>query len=292
VACRDLVYDGNMKTTVVIPARNEEQSIGAVVAGIFKVLGRDCEVVVVNDCSGDGTAAAAREAGARVLDNPYNMGNGACVKRGLRAAQGDIVVLMDADGQHSAAEIPKLLEPLDKYDMVVGQRGKGAQNFWRAAANKIYNCLASYVSAFKIADLTSGFRAFKRERALEFVYLLPNKFSYPSTLTLAFIKAAYPVRFVPVTVLPRQTGKSKISLFSDGARFFMIIMKIAVFFSPLKVFLPIALFFFFAGAFYYMYTFFTMHRFTNMSALLFSTSVIIFMLGLVSEQIAQLRKTS
>jgi glycosyltransferase involved in cell wall biosynthesis len=279
-----------MKVSVVIPAYNEEKGVQKLIPELFAVLGRECEILVVNDCSSDNTAQATRAAGAKVLDNPYNMGNGAGVKRGIREATGDVVVLMDADGQHLASEIPKLLAEIGKYDMVVGCRGKGAQKFWRQTANSAYNALASYVSNFNILDLTSGFRAFKRDKAIKFLYLLPNTFSYPSTLTLAFIKAAYPVKFVPVTVLARQSGASKINILGDGARFFVIIMKIAVFFSPLKVFTPIAAVLFFTGLFYYSYTFFSFHRFTNMSALLFTTSIIIFMLGLVSEQIAQLRK--
>jgi glycosyltransferase involved in cell wall biosynthesis len=286
----DLLYHKGMKVSVVIPAYDEEGGLQKLIPELFAVLGKDCEVLVVNDCSLDDTAQVSRAAGAKVLDNPYNMGNGAGVKRGIREATGDVVVLMDADGQHLASEIPKLLADIGKYDMVIGCRGKGAQKFWRQAANKAYNALASYVSNFNILDLTSGFRAFRRDKAIKFLYLLPNTFSYPSTLTLAFIKAAYSVKFVPVTVLARQSGTSKISILSDGARFFVIIMKIAVFFSPLKVFMPISVALFLTGISYYAYTFISAHRFTNMSALLFTTSIIIFMLGLVSEQIAQLRK--
>jgi len=279
-----------MKVSVVIPAYNEEKGLQKLIPEIFGVLGRDCEILVVNDCSSDNTSSIARSAGAKVLDNPYNMGNGAGVKRGIREASGDVVVLMDADGQHLASEIPKLLDEMGKYDMVIGCRGKGAQHLLRQTANRAYNLLASYVSNFNILDLTSGFRAFKRDKAIKFLYLLPNTFSYPSTITLAFIKAAYPVKFVSVTVLVRQSGESKINLLGDGARFFVIIMKIAVFFSPLKVFAPISAALFCTGILYYAYTFIAYHRFTNMSALLFTTSIIIFMLGLVSEQIAQLRK--
>ncbi len=279
-----------MQVSVVMPAYNEAESLKKIIPELFAVLGRACEVIVVDDSSTDDTAVVAAACGARVINNPYNMGNGAAVKRGIRAAAGEIVVLMDADGQHRPAEIPKLLATMDKYDMVVGCRGRGAQNPWRQAANGVYNALASYVSNFKVVDLTSGFRAFRREKALKFLYLLPNAFSYPSTLTLAFIKAAYPVNFVPVDVTARTAGKSKISLLNDGARFFVIIMKISVFFSPLKVFLPVSALFFVTGLFYYLYTYVTAHRFTNMSALLFTTAVTIFMLGLISEQIAQLRK--
>jgi glycosyltransferase involved in cell wall biosynthesis len=279
----------DMQISVVIPAYNEEQGLKEIIPAVFRVL-PGCEIVVVNDASSDNTAEVARSLGAKVLNNPYNMGNGAAVKRGIREACGEIVVLMDADGQHLPQEISKLIADMDKYDMVVGCRGKGAQVIWRRFANRIYNALSSYVTDFKILDLTSGFRAFKREKALSFIPLLPNKFSYPTTLTMAFIKASYPVKFVPVKVLPRVKGVSKINLLADGSQFFVIIMKIAVFFAPLKIFLPISVFFFMAGLVYYAYTFLAFHRFTNMSALLFTTAITIFMLGLVSEQIAQLRK--
>ncbi len=278
-----------MKISIILPAYNEGENLKILLSQIYKVLGEDIEIIVVDDGSTDNTCEIATAFKAKVIKNPYNMGNGAAVKRGIREANSEIVLLMDADGQHPPSEIPKLIKEIDKFDMVIGARHNSYQVWWRKLANKIYNILASYVSGIKIEDLTSGFRAIKRDKALEFLYLLPNTFSYPSTLTLAFIKAGYPVKFVPVKVLSRKKGKSKINLITDGARFLGIILKIAVFFSPLKVFLPTSLLFFLVGLGYYIYTFFHFHRFTNMSALLFTTSVIIFMLGLISEQIASLR---
>lgn len=278
-----------MKASVVLPSYNEEDSIRKIIGEIYDVVGEDTEIIVVDDCSVDATWEVARSCGARVIRNPYNMGNGASVKRGIREAQNNVVILMDADGQHLPSEIPKLIEGIDTFDMVIGQRKDAVQVWWRRLANRIYNLLASYVSGVKIKDLTSGFRVVKRDKAINFLYLLPNAFSYPSTLTLSFIKAGYPVKFVPVAVMPRQKGKSKINLFTDGLRFFIIITRISVFFSPLKVFAPVSLFFFLTGLLYYIYTFVSFGRFTNMSALLFTTSVIVFMLGLVSEQIAGLR---
>jgi len=278
-----------VKISVILPAYNEGENLKELLPQIYEVLGEGIEIIVVDDASTDNTSEIAESYKAKVIKNPYNMGNGASIKRGIRQANSDIVVLMDADGQHLPQEIPKLLKEIDKFDMIIGARHNSYQVWWRRLANKIYNILASYVSGIKIKDLTSGFRAIKREKALEFLYLLPNTFSYPSTLTLAFIKAGYPVKFVPVKVLPRKRGKSKINLITDGVRFLGIILKIAVFFSPLKVFLPLSLLFFLLGLGYYLYTFIHFHRFTNMSALLFTTSVIIFMLGLISEQIASLR---
>ena len=278
-----------MKVSVILPAYNEEDSIKEVVEGIYSAVGKDTEVIVVDDSSVDGTAKIAQECGAKVVRNPYNMGNGAAVKRGIRQARGEVIVLMDADGQHSSHDIPRLLKDMDKFDMVIGQRYASGQKIWRRLANKIYNILATYVSGVKIKDLTSGFRAIRKDKAIKFLYLLPNTFSYPTTLTLSFIKASFPVLFVPVRTLSRKKGRSKINLFSDGLRFFVIIIKISIFFSPLKIFLPVSVLFFLFGFLYYLYTFINFHHFTNMSALLFTTSVIIFMLGLISEQIAFLR---
>ena len=278
-----------MKVSVVIPAYNEEGSIKGIIEGVRSVLGEDAEIIIVDDCSFDSTGSIASSCGAKLLQNPYNMGNGACVKKGIREASNNIVVLMDADGQHVSSEIPLLLNEMDSFDMAVGQRNPSCQALARRIANKIYNILASYVTGVKIKDLTSGFRAFKKDKAMKFLYLLPNSFSYPSTLTLSFIKAAFSVKFVPVKVLPRAKGKSKINLLSDGLRFFIIITRISVFFSPLKIFFPVSAFLFLCGLFYYLYTFVNLHRFTNMSALLFTSSIIIFMLGLISEQVASLR---
>ncbi len=286
---KNIYYKKSMKVSIILPAYNESENIREIIPKIFEVVGRDVEIIVVDDSSSDNTADIAHQLGAKVLKNPYNMGNGASIKRGIREAKNNIIVLMDADGQHLPEEIPKLLNSLDGFDMVVGIRDRSSQVWWRWWANRIYNILASYVSGIKIEDLTSGFRVVRKDKALKFLYLLPNTFSYPSTLTLSFIKAAYPIKFVPVRVERRRKGESKINLFSDGLRFLMIILRIAVFFSPLKIFLPISLFFFFSGLFYYFYTFLKFHRFTNMSAVLLTTSVIIFMLGLVSEQIANLR---
>lgn len=278
-----------MKITVILPAYNESESLKEILPKLYKIVGDNLEVIVVDDASQDNTSETARNCGAKVIRNPYNMGNGASIKRGIRKAGDGIVVLMDADGQHPPEEIPKLIEQLDHYDMVIGARTDSPQAWWRKLANNIFNLLSSYVSGVEIKDLTSGFRAIKKDKAARFLYLLPNTFSYPSTLTLSFLKASYPVAFVPVDILPRKKGKSKINLVNDGFRFLIIIMRIAVFFSPLKVFLPISIFFCLSGLLYYVYTFLAFHRFTNMSALLLTTSVIIFMLGLISEQIASLR---
>lgn len=275
--------------SIIIPAYNEEEIIGEVVGGIKKIMEGDYEILVVDDGSVDRTEEVAEKAGARVIKHPYNIGNGAAVKTGIRAAKGEILVTMDGDGQHSPEDIPKLLQDIGKYDMVVGARSKDSETkVHRNFANKIYNLFATYVAGGKIHDLTSGFRAVKTHIAKRFVYLLPNTFSYPSTITLSLIRAGYSVKYEPIRVRSR-TGKSKIRLFSDGLRFFLIMFKIATLFSPMKIFLPSSLSLIFLGIGYYFYTFINFNRFTNMSLLLIVSGILFFLLGLISEQIAQLR---
>ncbi len=232
---------------------------------------------------------AAMDAGANVWPHPYNIGNGAAIKTGLRMAQGEWVIMMDADGQHKPEDIAGLLDYKERFDMVVGARSRESEtSFHRNIANKLYNWFASYVTKFKVEDLTSGFRLIKTEVARQYIYLLPNTFSYPSTLTMAYLRSGRSVKYVPIQTLKRK-GKSKIKLLSDGVRFLLIISKVATLFSPLRVFLPISTSLFVTGLLYYLYTFTTSGRFTNMSALLFTSSLMIFMLGLISEQISQMR---
>ena len=274
--------------SIVIPARNEAASIGPLVARILSD-GAIGEVVVVDDGSTDATARLAAEHGATVISHPYSKGNGAAIKTGARHAAGEILVFLDADGQHDPADIPRLLATLDTgYDMVVGARQKGSQaSVGRGVANAFYNRLASYITSHKIEDLTSGFRAVRADKFREFLYLLPNGFSYPTTITMAFFRAGYSVAYQPIHAA-RRIGKSHIQPWRDGVRFLLIIFKIGTLYSPLKLFAPLAALFFMLGAGWYSYTFFTQGRFTNMSALLITGSFIIFMMGLISEQITAL----
>lgn len=278
-----------LQVSVVIPAKNEAAALPAVVARVREVL-PTAEVIVVDDGSTDATASVAAAAGARVVGTPYSMGNGAAIKRGARAATGDIIVFMDGDGQHDPAEIPTLLARLaEGYDMVVGARGRGGQaNVGRGLANALYNRLASWVTGHTILDLTSGFRVVRAERFREFLYLLPNGFSYPTTSTMAFFRSAYPVAYVPIDVRRRVGTTSHIRPLRDGVRFLLIIFKIATLYSPLKLFVPAAALFFVTALSYYGWTFTTQGRLTNMSTLLFSASVIIFLIGLIAEQITAL----
>lgn len=276
------------EVTILLPAYNEAGVIGETIRAI-RTLHPDFEILVVDDGSTDNTMREAMEAGANVWPHPYNMGNGAAIKSGLRCARGEWVLMMDADGQHKPEDIARLLEHKDRYDMVVGARTRQSEtSAHRDLANWVYNRFASYVTRFKVEDLTSGFRLVRLSVARQFIYLLPNTFSYPSTLTLGYLRSGRTVKYIPIQTKAR-VGKSKIKLLKDGARFFLIITKIASLFSPFRVFLPISMGFFVTGLCYYAYTFLTQGRFTNMSALLFNSSIIIFMIGLVAEQISQMR---
>ncbi len=274
--------------SIILPARNEAGAVGTTVAAI-RARYPHAEILVVNDGSTDSTPAVAEAAGARVISKPYGMGNGAAIKTGARAARGDVLVFMDADGQHDPADIPRLLARLDKgYDMVVGARGNGSQaSVGRGLANGLYNRLATWMTGHPVLDLTSGFRAARADKFREFIHLLPNGFSYPTTSTMAFFRSAYPVAYVPI-VAARRIGTSHIRPLRDGVRFLLIIFKIATLYSPLKLFAPVAGAFFLLGFGWYGYTYATAGRFTNMSALLFSASVIVFLIGLISEQITNL----
>jgi glycosyltransferase involved in cell wall biosynthesis len=275
--------------SIIIPVFNEAEVLPELLDRVRALNLKQAEVIVVDDGSTDGSAETALNAGASVVRHPYNIGNGAAVKSGIRAARGQLIVLMDGDGQHKPEDIPRLLKLSAEYHMVVGARSKGSKlRFHRYAANLLYNVLASYVTKFRIQDLTSGFRVLSRQDALNFLDLLPNTFSYPTTLTLAFLRSGFTVKYVPIQTLYR-AGSSKISLLTDGIRFLLIITKIATLFAPFRVFLPVSLFFFVAGLGNYAYTYYTQNRFTNMSVFALTTSVIIFMLGLISEQIALLR---
>jgi len=282
------------KVSVIVPALNESSAIGDLLEGIDAVARERAatdlfEVVVVDDGSTDTTGDIAARGGARVVRHPYNIGNGAAVKAGIRAAGGDVFLLMDADGQHRPDEIPLLLDALQDHAMVVGARKpNGHASVPRRLANALYNRFASYVTGRRIPDLTSGFRCVRAGVARRFLYLLPNTFSYPTTITLACFKTGLPVAYVPIRAEKRR-GKSKIKVLRDGARFFLIILKIATFFSPFRVFFPLSALSFLAGFGYYAYTYLTERRFTNMAMLLIVQAVILFALALISDQIAQLR---
>jgi glycosyltransferase involved in cell wall biosynthesis len=265
------------KVTVILPTYNESTAISAIVSTI-KERYPEFEVIVIDDGSSDDTAAEAKKAGADVYSHPYNIGNGAAVKSGIRVASGDVLVFMDGDGQHDPADIEKLLKYIPEFDMVVGARSIADQaSLWRAFGNKIYSWFASYVAKFSIKDLTSGFRAIKLNVARNFLYLLPNTYSYPTTITLGVLRSGLSVKYVPIKTKKRKGGKSNIKIVHDGVRFSM------------RVFLPVSFLLFILGVANYLYTFITRSRFTNMSVFLFVAAIIIFMMSLISEQICQMR---
>jgi len=275
-------------TSIVIPAYNEEGAIAGVVTSLLAA-GPWREILVVDDASTDATGARAQAAGARVIRHPYNKGNGAAVKSGIRQATGAFVLIMDADGQHLPTDAARLVAELDTFDLVVGARATWTQaNTARRIGNTLLNELATYLTELPIPDLTSGFRAARRDCLLEFIHLLPNGFSTPTTTTLAFIKAGYSVKFEPVEAAPRQ-GTSKIRLGVDGVRFVLIVLKVITLFSPLRIFLPVSVATFTLGALYAMWTIATQSHVTNSSVLLILMSVVFFLVGLVSEQISSLR---
>jgi len=276
------------RISIIIPAKNEAESLVNLLPALEKIL-NDAEIIVVNDGSTDDTMVVCEEAGVKVVNHPYSRGNGAAIKSGARAASGDVFIFMDADGQHRPEDIEHLLNRYDEgYDMVVGARGSESQaSKARLFGNGLYNRVASYMTGQKIVDLTSGFRVVSAEKFKQFLYLLPNGFSYPTTITMAFFRAGYGVAYEPI-IAPERIGKSHINILKDGMRFFLIIFKIGALYSPMKLFFPASLVFFLMGLIYYIYTFFTDGRFTNMGVLLFTTSVMIFLLGLISEQITAL----
>jgi glycosyltransferase involved in cell wall biosynthesis len=280
------------RLSVVLPARNEALNLPALLQELRAVLAAlplaAVEIVVVDDGSTDGTGDLARAAGARVVRHEESLGNGAAVKRGIRESRGDWILLLDADGQHPPAAIPAMVDLAERYDMVVGSRGGGGGSLHRNFANRVYNLLATYVSGHRIPDLTSGFRLLRADVAKDLVQLLPNTFSYPTTITMTMLKAGYAVAFAKIDVRPRR-GKSHVRLFADGSRFFLIILRIATNYAPLRVFLPVSLLFAAIGVGWYCWTWWTEGRFTNMAVLLLGQATMLFALGLVSEQIAALR---
>lgn len=276
------------RLSIILPAKNEAPALAALLPRL-RLAQPEAEIIVVDDGSADDTRAACADNDVQCLSSPYSMGNGAAIKRGARAAGGDILVFMDGDGQHDPADIARLLSKLaEGYDMVVGARDWGSQaGVGRGVANTLYNWLASRMTGHEVVDLTSGFRAVRAERFREFLYLLPNGFSYPTTSTMAFFRSAYPVAYLPIKAAQR-VGKSHIKPLRDGVRFLLIIFKIATLYSPLKLFVPASGLFFLLGCANYAWTFIQEGRLTNGSTLLWSAAVIVFLIGLVSEQITSL----
>lgn len=290
--------NGEILLSIVIPMYNEANAIAGLLQQLSELLAAQqpvvaYEILVIDDGSYDNSANAVNHCGVsgmRLFQHPYNIGNGAAVKTGIRKAQGRFILLMDADGQHKPEDIPRLLEYADRYDLVVGARARGSDTaVHRALANTIYNAFASYVCGRKIEDLTSGFRLIRADIAKSLVYMLPNTFSYPTTMTLAVVRGGYSLKYVPI-VTAKRVGRSKIKLLRDGSRFFMILFKIATLFSPLKIFIPASAFTFLVGFGYGLFkVLFLNSRYGPTSAMLMTIAGVIFLIGLVSEQITYLR---
>ena len=277
------------KISIIIPAKNEEIGLKIILPELIS-LNEVTEIVVVNDGSTDNTEQVCIDNNVKVINQPYSKGNGAAIKSGARVAKGDVFLCMDADGQHQVEDVKKLIEEYKngQFDMIVGARGGESQaSFARLFGNGLYNRIASYMTGHKIEDLTSGLRIVNAKKFKKFLYLLPNGFSYPTTCTMAFFRAGYSVKYIPIFT-PKRAGKSHLSILKDGSRFFLIIFKIGTLYSPLKLFFPTSLLFFLMGLVYYVYTYISNGRFTNMGALLFSVSILIFLMGLISEQITSL----
>ena len=274
--------------SIILPAKNEAPALVELLQRL-RDMQPTAEIIVVDDGSTDDTRAICARYSVECLSSPYSMGNGAAIKRGARAATGEILIFMDGDGQHDPADVARLIEKLEQgYDMAVGARDWRSQaGVGRGIANTLYNWLATRMTGHVVADLTSGFRAVKADRFQEFLYLLPNGFSYPTTSTMAFFRSAYPVAYVPIKAAQR-VGKSHIKPLRDGLRFLLIIFKIATLYSPLKLFVPASALFFLFGCVNYAWTFIHEGRLTNMSTLMWSAAVIVFLIGLVSEQITAL----
>jgi glycosyltransferase involved in cell wall biosynthesis len=276
--------------SVVIPAHNEAESLRQLLPELSKFLPPGTEIIVVNDGSDDDTRAVSEAHGAKVVSHPYSKGNGAAIKTGARAATGAVLIFLDGDGQHKPEDIPRLLEKFEVgHDMVVGSRQSGSQaGMHRAVANDLFSRFASWMVVQPVADLTSGFRVVRAAKFRQFLYLLPNGFSYPTTITMSFFRAGYSVAYVPIHTPRRTGGVSHIDPVRDGIRFLLIIIKVGTLYSPQKLFLPISGAFFVTGVSYYLYTYLTMGRFTNMSALMFISAILTFLIGIVSEQISAL----
>ena len=278
--------------SILLPVYNEKKAINEVLTKIQKVLEGHVqyEILVVDDGSTDGTTdLLTQRDNIEVVRHPYNIGNGAAIKTGIRNARGKSIIMMDADGQHNPSDLTRIIKYLGQYDMVVGARtSKSETSLHRNVANRVYNLFASYITSVKIEDLTSGMRGIKTEVAKQFIDLLPNTFSYPTTLTMATLRAGYSLKYIPIET-KRRIGTSKIRILEDGVRFLLIIFKVATLYSPLRIFIPISLLVFFVGFAYYLFKYITFGVLSSGTVIIIVTSVMIFLMGLISEQISQLQ---
>lgn len=277
--------------TVIIPAYNEEEGIVSVIKALNNIADK-CEIIVVDDGSSDNTRKLASETGARIIHHPYNKGYGASLKTGIRNAKTDVVLLMDADGQHKPDDAFKLLQYMDEYDMVVGSRTSNSHvSTLRKPGKKILSIVANYLAGTKIPDLNSGFRAIRKSMVMDFMHILPNGFSFTTTITLAALTSGYSVKYVPIDA-PKRVGKSKIKPFRDGFRFIMLIVRTISLFNPMKVALPVSVFFIFSGLAYAIDTIISTNHIASGALLALIAGTIIFFFGIIADQISVLIRRS
>jgi glycosyltransferase involved in cell wall biosynthesis len=278
--------------SIVVPAFNEEDVIGSVLQSLIEECAQDdFEIIVVDDGSTDGTYEIAKSSGVRVIRHPYNKGYGAALKTGARAAKSDLVMIMDSDGQHNPKEISSLLEHSADYDMVVGARRRDSQfPLARRPGKKLMASVANYLARKEIPDLNSGFRVIKKRRLMEFMHILPNSFSFSTTITLAMLKAGYDVKYVPIKSLKREGRKSNVSFLRDGGSAILLIVRTIVLFDPLRVFAPVSAVLFLVGLVFGIYGAVIYRRMPSTSVIILLGSLLIFFFGVLADQVSALRR--
>ena len=278
--------------SIIIPAYQEEEAIGQVVANVLRVareLGCPYEVLVVDDGSTDNTGGAARYAGAQVLVHPYNRGYGAALKTGIRAATSRTVLFLDADGQHDPEDIRCLLAERKVYDMVVGarRRSQGAP-LWRKPGKLFLGWLANNLTGRNIPDLKSGFRAIAREMALRFLPIMPDGFSFSTTSTIAAFRGGYKVQYIPIQVAHR-VGKSTVTMI-DGFKTIMLIIRIVTLFAPLRVFLPVSAATFVLGVGFVIQGYLSAGAASIKGIMVILASILFFLFGILVDQVTAIRR--
>ncbi|MDZ7859562.1 MAG: glycosyltransferase family 2 protein [Candidatus Krumholzibacteriota bacterium] len=277
------------KISIVIPAYNEEDGLVRALGGLMPMAtDKGWEVIVVNDGSSDRTADVVLQHEAKLVSHPYNKGYGASLKTGIRNAAGQIIVIMDSDGQHDAADIEKLLIHMENYEMVVGARSKDV--LIRAPGKKLLSIVANFLTGIKIPDLNSGFRAFYKDTVKSFMHFCPNGFSFSTTITLAFLREGFGVKYIPIEAEARVGRTSSVKFFRDGYKAFLLIIRVIVLFNPLKVFVPASLGLFFLGVLFTLYGIIAFGRAPNTGILIILSSVILFFMGILADQVSSIRR--
>ncbi|MCK5602424.1 glycosyltransferase family 2 protein [Candidatus Pacearchaeota archaeon] len=286
----------NLKLSVIVPAYNVKDSIGKFLEELKKYIYNDkknsYEIIVVDDGSNDGTGEILdRFEGIKVFHHMYNHGYGAALKTGFKNASGDIVIIMDSDGQHLPEDIPKFLEQIGNFDMVVGKRNRIVHSpWWRLPGKWFIECLASYLIKKRIPDLNSGFRAVWKESALKYLHLCPNGFSFSTTITLVFFNRGHSIGYVPIVSSKRRgSSRSTVSPLT-GFETILLVLRIMTLFNPLRVFLPVSFVAVLIGILWGGQYVLMKRGVSVGSLLLVVTGILVFFFGLLADQIAELRK--